>query len=506
MNSLWLANRVTESAPSRALTESGRSADVAVVGAGITGLVTAVLLARAGKDVLVLEAFAPGAGATGNTTAKISLLQGTKMSKIVGKHGVKRAKQYLEGNREGQEWLVQHCEGHGIAVQREDAYTYAQSQKGVAAAREELEACQAVGLDVDWVDDADVPFPFHGGVRLAQQAQFDPMPLLDSLIVELEERGGRLAQDVRVQRVSGKGDRLALSVRTSAGDEFDVAAGQCVLATGIPILDRGGFFARLKPNRSYCMAYRVPGSLTRGMYISTDSPTRSVRYAPTPDGDRLIVGGAGHPVGHEKNPASSVQELDQWAKLHYPGAMQTHYWSAQDYSPIDELPYVGPILPGNDKIFVATGFDKWGMTNGTAAALALSSRILGGRMDWAEAFASWSPHELSGIPKAMQINAQVGLYLARGWITPVTRIGNRTPDEGGVVSGPPWQLQGRAVVDGREYRVSPVCPHLGGIVNWNDADESWECPLHGSRFAPDGTLLEGPATRNLTVCSNDDHG
>jgi glycine/D-amino acid oxidase-like deaminating enzyme len=499
MTSLWLADRIDHPAPPNPLVEADSSADVAVVGAGLTGLITAVLLARAGKDVLVLEASSAGAGATGNTTAKISLLQGTKMSKIIGKHGPTTAKQYVAGNREGQDWLVQHCEAHGIAVQREDAYTYAQSEKGVSSARQELEACKAAGLEADWVDDADVPFPFHGGVRLAHQAQFDPMPLLDSLIVELDERGGRLAQGVRVQKVSSQGDDLALNMRTAEGDVFDVHAKQCVLATGIPILDRGGFFARLKPSRSYCMAYKVPGNITRGMYISADSPTRSVRYAPTAEGDRLIVGGAGHPVGHEKSPACSVQELDSWAKKNYPGAMQTHYWSAQDYSPIDELPYVGPILPGHDKIFVATGFDKWGMTNGTAAALALSSRILGGRMDWAEAFASWSPHELSGIPKAMQLNLQVGLYLARGWITPVTRLGDRTPSEGGVVSGPPWDLEARSLVDGVEHRVSPVCPHLGGIVNWNDADESWECPLHGSRFAPDGTLLEGPATRNLTA-------
>jgi glycine/D-amino acid oxidase-like deaminating enzyme len=499
MTSLWLADRTDRPLPPNPLVEADRSADVAVVGAGLTGLITAVLLARAGKDVLVLEAHSAGAGATGNTTAKISLLQGTKLSKIVGKHGTDTATQYVEGNREGQDWLVQHCEAHGLSVQREDAYTYAQSDKGVESARHELEACNAAGLEADWADEADVPFPFHGGVRLANQAQFDPMPFLDSLIVELDERGGRLTQGVRVQKVSGEGDELALHVRTTAGDEFDVRAKQCVLATGIPILDRGGFFARLKPSRSYCMAYKLPGNLTRGMYISADSPTRSVRYAPTPTGDRLIVGGASHPVGHEKSPASSVQELDSWAKVHYPGAMQTHYWSAQDYAPIDELPYVGPILPGHDKIFVATGFDKWGMTNGTAAALALSSRILGGRMDWADAFASWSPHELSGIPKAMQQNLEVGLYLARGWITPVTRIGDRTPEDGGVVSGPPWSLEGRCVVDGVEHRVSPVCPHLGGVVNWNDADEAWECPLHGSRFATDGTLLEGPATRNLTA-------
>ena len=498
MTSLWLADRVEGSSPPKPLDEDKRSADIVVVGAGLTGLITAVLLARAGKDVLVLEALTVGAGATGNTTAKISLLQHTKLSKIVGKHGPKVGRQYVDGNREGMEWLVQRCAEHGLSVQREDALTYAQSVEGVPSAREELEACRAAGLDVDWVDDADVPFPFHGGVRLRDQAQFDPMPLLDSLIVELEEHGGRLAQGVRVQKVTGRGQGLAMHVRTSAGDEFEVSAGQCVLATGIPILDRGGFFARLKPQRSYCLAYQVPGDITRGMYISADSPTRSLRYAPTADGDRLIVGGAGHPVGQQKGPASSVQELDAWAKLHFPGAVQTHFWSAQDYSPIDELPYVGPILPGNDTIFVATGFDKWGMTNGTAAALALTSRILGGRMDWAQAFASWSPHELSGIPKAMQINAEVGLYMARGWVTPVTRIGNRTPESGGVVSGPPWNLEARSVVDGVEHRVSPVCPHLGGIVNWNDADQAWECPLHGSRFAPDGTLLEGPATRDLT--------
>ncbi len=510
MTSLWLANRGQAPWAAGSL-DSERSADVVVAGAGITGLMTAVLLARAGKSVLVLEARTVGSCATGNTTAKISLLQGTHLSKIVQRHGVETAKAYVEGNREGQEWLIHHCEANGVAVQREDAYTYAQTGKGVPSARAELKACDAVGLNAKWDDEADVPFPYHGGVRLPDQVQFDPMPFLDSLVVELLERGGRLVEHARVRSVSTRGDGLTLRVNGPDDDdaerglserpsETEVRAGQLVLATGIPILDRGGYFARLKPSRSYCLAFKVPGNITRAMMISTDSPTRSVRYAPTADGERLIVGGAGHTVGRKRSPSKALAELSSWARVHYPGAVQTHFWSAQDYTPIDELPYVGPILPGNEKIFVATGFNKWGMTNGVAAALALSSRILGGRMDWAKAFASWSPHELSGIPTALQANLEVGFDLAKGWITPITRTLHRQPgeDEGGVVSGPPWHLEARCVVEGVGHRVSPVCPHLGGIVNWNDADKAWECPLHGSRFAPDGTLLEGPATRDLT--------
>src|SRR3954469_7197205 len=239
MTSLWLANRANQPSPPSPLLETDRHADVAVVGAGITGLITAVLLARAGKSVIVLEAHSAGAGTTGNTTAKISLLQGTKLSKIVGKHGRKRAQQYVEGNREGQEWLVGHCEAHGISVQREDAFTYAQSDKGVPSAKGELEACKAAGLDVDWVDDADVPFPFHGGVRLADQAQFDPVPFLQSLVVELESHGGRLVEGARVRSVGLPGKTLRMKVNTAADDDVTVTAQQLVLATGIPILDRG---------------------------------------------------------------------------------------------------------------------------------------------------------------------------------------------------------------------------------------------------------------------------
>ncbi|WNG87865.1 FAD-dependent oxidoreductase [Mycobacterium sp. ITM-2016-00317] len=501
MSSLWTDDRI-ETPASPDDVDRVRTADVVVVGAGITGLTTALLLARAGKKVVVVEARRVGAATTGNTTGKVSVLQGSKLARVRSKHGTDVLNAYVAGNAEGRDWLTRYHDDHGLDYQREDDHSYAQDRSGISTARDVLTACREGGVEAEWVDEADVPFPFSGGVRVRDQVQIDPMPFLGSLITELERHGGTLLQGVRATSVAGTDPvRVRLRLTDISQDtretQFAIAAGHCVLATGTPILDRGMFFARVEPERSYCLAFDVPGDLTRSMYIAVDSPTRSVRYAPTPTGDKLIVGGAGHTVGRARHPRESVEELARWAKLHYPGAVQTHYWSAQDYHPDDEVPFVGPILPGHDSVLVATGFDKWGMTNGVAAALALSARILGGRMDWAQAFASWRAHELRGIPTALELNLKVGIHLVNGWLGSSGH--GKTPAEGqGVVDGPPWRRRATSVVDGVQRTVSAVCPHLGGIVTWNDSDCAWECPLHGSRFAPDGSLLEGPATRGLT--------
>lgn len=504
MTSLWLdqgRDRLAETAFGSD-TASVPNAEVLVVGAGLTGLVTAVLLARGGKRVVVVEARSPGACTTGNTTAKISLLQGTRLSAISRRQPAELLKHYVDGNREGQAWLLHYCADRGIDVQHEDAITYAQTKRGLPAVRAELHACQLAGLDVEWINDlsdyANVSIPFRGGVRLAGQAQFDPVPLLIALITELRERGGRLVTGRRVHGVSAGTGRVRVMLHGLDGKDEIAEADHCVLATGTPILDRGGFFARLEPSRSYSVAFTLPGPAPQPMMLSADPPIRSLRYAVAGGSEYLIVGGGGHVVGRKSSPRSSYDELIGWTGRSFPGAQPTHRWSAQDYSPVDELPYVGPLLPGSDRIFVATGFAKWGMANGAAAAILLAKRILGGELaSWAIAFESWSPHELAGFATALRLNVEVGWQLATGWAAASVHRDGRPPAGGGRVSGPPWQLTGHSNADGVERRVSPVCTHLGGVLNWNNAEGSWDCPLHGSRFCPDGTVLEGPATRDL---------
>ncbi|QWF23617.1 FAD-dependent oxidoreductase [Nocardioides sp. LMS-CY] len=467
--------------------------DVVVIGGGVTGLTTATLLARAGHSVAVVEARHIGAGTTGGSTAKVSVLQGTHLSRIARRHSTAVLRSYAEANREGLAWLDRFCGDHEVECETRPAYTYATSAGGESAARSELDALLRAGLDeATWVDRPPLPFPTRGAVLLPDQRQVDPVGLVAALATDARRHGAVVVEGERVRRVRGRDPVRVLTERGEA------SAGLVVVATNMPILDRGGFFARATPQRSYSLAFRTDSPAVDGMYLSADGPTRSLRDA---DGGRLLlVGGSGHRTGAATSEREHLDSLRLWTHEHFPGARETHAWSAQDYATTSALPYVGPVLPGAEQVLVAGGYSKWGLTNGVAAALAISGRVLGGQQPWASALEPWSTRELSGLPGVALANAEVGVELVGGWLRPLRHAGARpAPDDGdGRVRyerpGPPTAA---TRVDGREQVVSAVCTHLGGVLRWNDAERSWDCPLHGSRFDTDGSVLEGPATCGL---------
>jgi glycine/D-amino acid oxidase-like deaminating enzyme/nitrite reductase/ring-hydroxylating ferredoxin subunit len=513
MTSLWMALAGEEWTPAPTSLSEGAAApgelyDVAVVGAGITGLATALMLVRAGRRVVVLESDRVGALATGGNTGKASVLQGAVLQRIRGSHSARVVRAYTEANLDGQRWIAEFAEQHGVPVSSETAYSYAQSEPGLSTVQREFEAGREAGLPVERVERLDVPFPFAGAVALQGQLALDPLRLAAALSRAFVAEGGLLLEGMRVVAANASGP---VELRTPQGV---VRAEVAVIATATPILDRGLYFAKIRPSRSYLTSYRVPQAPPTGLFLSVDEPSRSLRTAPDPESDAapplLIVGGNSHPVGREPSTEAKVQDLIGWAERYFPGAELTYRWSAQDYHSANLVPFVGRMPRGRGRIWIATGYAKWGLTNGAAAAIRISDEILG--VPWREQ-RPWikvlgtrvtAPADLA---RGIAENAKVARELAVGYL-----IGNanqapaKTPAEGqGVVVRRAGVRYGVSTVDGRTSAVRAVCTHLGGPLQWNDAECTWDCPLHGSRFEASGRRIEGPAVEDLEQHSRRPH-
>ncbi len=508
--SLWRAGR-----PALVTQEFAEGAlyDDVVVGAGITGLSTALMLARAGRRVAVLEAFDVGALASGKTTGKVSLLQGSRLSTIRAHHSKRVVKAYVDSNRDAQDWLLEFCDSRRVPVQSRTAYSYAQVVGDPHSARvveAEYNAAREAGLDVALVEggrEVDTAFPFAFGVALAGQSQFDAMDALTALAEAFLEAGGVIHQHTRVTGVAASSP---CRVRTTRGE---VRSATVVLATATPILDRGLYFAKTHGLRSYAVAFELPDEAPRpeGMFLSvgdSDERSRSLRTTPRrdsgPGGDLLVIGGNGHPVGRpgDFSERDRYDDLVAWTTAIHPDARPLASWSAQDYESHNLIPFVGALPRGRGRIYLATGFAKWGLTNGVAAAIRLHDEITGvplaERRHWHRVLGTrmTKPADLG---RGSREGALVAAELTKGWLgaqrnaVPVPR-----PAEGeGVVASGRRGAVGIATVGGRTCAVSAVCPHLGGVLAWNDGERTWDCPLHASRFAPDGVRIEGPATSNL---------
>ncbi|MFC5213618.1 FAD-dependent oxidoreductase [Streptomyces coerulescens] len=472
--------------------------DIAVVGGGIAGLSTAWELARRGREVAVLEAGRLAAGVTGHTTAKLTALHTLTYDHLRRTRGPEGARLYARS----QSAAIRHAEGIvdelDIDCDWEEAaaFTYAEDPRRVGELRAEAEAAHEAGLPAEFVAETELPFPIAGAVRVGGQAQFHPRKYLLALADDLRRQGASVYEDTRIVGLTEGGPCVLV---TEAG--VSVRAREVVVATHYPVFDRALLFTRLSPRRELVVAGAIDEERApRHMYITPEQSTRSVRTAPLGDGRRLLIVTGEHFTPGTADVEERFARLSAWAEARFPGVTLTHRWATQDNDSTDSVPLVGPLRPGSRHTYVATGFGGWGLSGGIMAGLLLSDLMTGRTVEWSGLY---DPRRLVPVVREgaafLKHQAKVARHFVGDRIPPLT---GPAPDDiargdGAVVRMGAGQYAVHRDEHGRLHAVSACCTHLGCVVAFNRAEGAWECPCHGSRFGPDGQVLQGPAVRPL---------
>ncbi len=475
--------------------ESPIDVDVAVLGAGITGLTTALLLKQTGVRVAVVEAGRVSGATTGHTTAKVTAQHGLIYDTITSKFGRDGARAYGEANYAAVNVMDRIVRENRIDCdwERRSSYAYTEQDSNVGQIEQEVEAAQAAGLPAHYTEQTELPWPVKAAVRFDDQAQFHPRRYCLALAGLIDGDGSRVFEQTRAIDVEEGSPCVVKTAR------HDVRAAFVVLATHIPFLDQGGFLAKCHPEREYAMAVALNQPVPKGMYISVEQPTRSVRQHPFDGGELAILAGESHKTGQDPDTLARYSALERFAHERFSVRAVEYRWSTQDYMPVDQIPYIGRLRRTTDRLYVATGFRKWGMTSGTVAGILISDQILGRDNPWTGLF---DPDRVKPIASAKEF-VKENVNVAKRFLGDrITERASTNPDaiapgDGVITTVGAKHVAVSRDLDGTLHAVSARCTHMGCIVSWNPAENSWDCPCHGSRFAPDGRVLQGPAVDPL---------
>lgn len=473
--------------------------DVLIVGGGITGLTTAVLLQEQEKKCILVEAHNIAYGTSSGTTAHLNTLIEAPYYDIIKDFGEDDARLVSEGCKEAISLIETLSQRYGINsdFSRQPGYLVAGNDDEVKELEKVVEGARKAGLDVQWTDSAPVPVPFMKGAIFPDEAQIDPTKYIYGLAKAFEQLGGVILQDCLVSNAVFEGD--SCEAETSQGK---VLANRLVYATHIPPGVNILHF-RCAPYRSYAASFTLKsGEYPKGLVYDMKDPYHYFRTHQQDGKTHIIAGGYDHKTGHEDNTEERFLMLHAYIKGLYDVDTIVDSWSSQFYVSADGLPYIG-LLSGHDDTYCATGFSGNGITFGALSGRVLSDILLGKQSPYEELFRPNRVKPVAGFAAFVKENADVVSQFIGGRFAfeKVSALVELAPGEGKLAI---WE--GKKVglckdENGKVFAVDPVCPHAGCLVGWNTAELSWDCPCHGARYAPDGELLNGPATHALQALS-----
>jgi glycine/D-amino acid oxidase-like deaminating enzyme/nitrite reductase/ring-hydroxylating ferredoxin subunit len=469
--------------------------DVLIIGAGITGVTTALLLQKAGKKCVLAEANTIGFGTTSGTTAHLNTFFDLTYPEIESNFSADAAKQVAKAGKEALSIIRSHIDEYKIDCdfEEKDGYLFSENEKETEDLAKILQSSQEANVIVEEVEENGVPIKFQHSLLFKNQAQFHPIKYIMALVAEFQKLGGIVSEHTFIKETE-----FDEGIHTAKGDSLIIKAKNIVYATHIPP-GVNLFSFRCAPYRSYVLGIK----LTDNAYptcVSYDmqDPYHYFRTHQIDGEPYLILGGEDHKTGHG-DPTTAFKNLETYARKYFKVKSIPYKWSAQYYIPADGLPYIGLMPAADDKIYIATGFNGNGMQFGTLSAKIISDTILGKEHEHAELFSASRVKPIAGFADFIKENADVAYHFIadRFSAEEIESLKEIKPDEGMLVDFKNQKLAIYKSKTGKITALNPVCTHAKCIVNFNNEEKSWDCPCHGGRFDVHGKVLTGPPRKDL---------